>query len=117
MFSALDITPPDHQSLPPECPTVVVCHGLTGGSHESYVRNILVWVARPRAEGGLGGRGVVVNFRGCKSIHHLHAASCLFVKYEGSVLMHLCQALAPRSPPLDSILPERRQILASHCTT
>jgi predicted alpha/beta-fold hydrolase len=39
--------------------------GLTGGSHESYVRNILAVVTRPKAEGGLGWRAAVVNSRGC----------------------------------------------------
>ncbi|WVQ76121.1 hypothetical protein IAR50_005764 [Cryptococcus sp. DSM 104548] len=64
----IDVTPEDHYTLPPDAPTVVVCHGLTGGSHESYVRNILAWVIKPTAEGGLGGRGVVVNFRGCAGV-------------------------------------------------
>lgn len=59
--SAVDITPPHHESLPPNTPTVVVAHGLTGGSHESYVRNVLEWVVRPKEQGGLGGRGVVAN--------------------------------------------------------
>jgi len=55
------MTPPNHESLPPTAPTVLVCHGLTGNANESYVRNVLAWVARPKSEGGLGGRGVVVN--------------------------------------------------------
>ncbi|WVR03567.1 hypothetical protein IAU60_000559 [Kwoniella sp. DSM 27419] len=64
----IDATPEDHTELSPETPTVVVCHGLTGGSHESYVRNILAWVIKPKAEGGMGARGVVVNFRGCAGV-------------------------------------------------
>ncbi|TYJ51641.1 hypothetical protein B9479_007775 [Cryptococcus floricola] len=65
----LDVTPEDHHlKLAPDAPTVVVCHGLTGGSHESYVRNVLGWVVKPQSEGGLGGRGVVVNFRGCAGV-------------------------------------------------
>ncbi|ODN79060.1 anon-23da protein [Cryptococcus wingfieldii CBS 7118] len=65
----IDVTPKDHHlKLAPDAPTVVVCHGLTGGSHESYVRNILAWVIKPKSEGGLGGRGVVVNFRGCAGV-------------------------------------------------
>jgi len=60
-LSAVDITPPHHKELPPDAPTIVVAHGLTGGSHESYVRNVLEWVVRPVSEGGLGGRGVVAN--------------------------------------------------------
>ena len=59
--SAVDITPPSHDSLAASAPTVIVAHGLTGGSYESYVRNILEWVVRPKAHGGLGGRGVVAN--------------------------------------------------------
>ena len=38
------------------------------GSHESYVRAILAPAVTPKSEGGLGFRGVVVNFRGCKDI-------------------------------------------------
>jgi predicted alpha/beta-fold hydrolase len=60
-FSAVDITPPNHKDLPPDAPTIIVAHGLTGGSHESYVRNVLEWVVRPKSQGGLGGRGVVAN--------------------------------------------------------
>lgn len=60
-YSAVDITPPQHETLDPSAPTVVVAHGLTGGSHESYVRNVLEWVVRPKEQGGLGGRGVVAN--------------------------------------------------------
>lgn len=37
------------------------------GSHESYVRAVLAPAVTPKSEGGLGFRGVVVNFRGCKS--------------------------------------------------
>lgn len=36
------------------------------GSHESYVRAILAPVCTPVEQGGLGYRGIVVNFRGCK---------------------------------------------------
>ncbi|BGO97920.1 putative Lipid metabolism-related protein [Rhodotorula toruloides ATCC 204091] len=46
-------------------PILVVSHGLTGGSHESYVRNILAVVTRPKEQGGLGWRAAVVNSRGC----------------------------------------------------
>ncbi|KAN0060422.1 hypothetical protein ACQY0O_007752 [Thecaphora frezii] len=48
-------------------PTVVCLHGLTGGSHESYVRNCFSRLTAPKSEGGAGYRGVVVNFRGCAS--------------------------------------------------
>jgi hypothetical protein len=59
--SGLDFTPTHFDSFPEDTHTVVACHGLTGGSHESYVRNILAWVIKPKSEGGLGGRAVVVN--------------------------------------------------------
>ncbi|ORY25059.1 Alpha/Beta hydrolase protein [Naematelia encephala] len=64
----LDFAPLQHDTLPPATPTIVVCHGLTGGSHESYVRNIVAWAIRPRSEGGLNARAVVVNFRGCAGV-------------------------------------------------
>jgi predicted alpha/beta-fold hydrolase len=59
----LDFCPPHHEELPLDTPTLVVCHGLTGGSHESYVRNILAMAVKPKDEGGLGARGIVVNVR------------------------------------------------------
>jgi predicted alpha/beta-fold hydrolase len=47
--------------LMPPSPTVICFLG----SHESYVRNVLAPACTPVKEGGLGYRGVVVNFRGC----------------------------------------------------
>ena len=47
--------------MPDDAPTLVVCHGLTGGSHESYVRNVVAWLVKPKEDGGMGGRAVVVN--------------------------------------------------------
>ncbi|KAI5124550.1 hypothetical protein M0805_003072 [Coniferiporia weirii] len=65
----LDATPPAHDRvLPDDAPIVVVMHGLTGGSHESYVRAILAQAVRPKGEGGLCYRGIVVNFRGCAGV-------------------------------------------------
>jgi len=65
----LDFTPPtSEQVLSDETPIVVILHGLSGGSHESYVRAILSPVIAPVEEGGLGYRGVVVNFRGCAGV-------------------------------------------------
>ncbi|EST04805.1 hypothetical protein PSEUBRA_006106 [Kalmanozyma brasiliensis GHG001] len=49
-------------------PTVVCLHGLTGGSHESYVRNCFAHLTAPVSAGGLGYRAIVVNFRGCASV-------------------------------------------------
>ncbi|KAK4687337.1 ATP-dependent DNA helicase PIF1, partial [Tremellales sp. Uapishka_1] len=57
----VDIFPPLSTVLPDTAPVVIINHGLTGGSHESYVRKMAVWVAKPWEEGGLGGRTAVVN--------------------------------------------------------
>ncbi|KAI0065353.1 AB-hydrolase YheT [Artomyces pyxidatus] len=65
----LDFTPPaSERVLDDETPIIVALHGLTGGSHESYVRAILAPAVTPVAEGGLGYRGVVMNFRGCAGV-------------------------------------------------
>ncbi|TFK80926.1 AB-hydrolase YheT [Polyporus arcularius HHB13444] len=65
----LDFTPPaQERTLPDDTPIVVVLHGLTGGSHESYVRSILAPACTPVEQGGLGYRGIVVNFRGCAGV-------------------------------------------------
>lgn len=61
MSRGLDFTPKMFDTMSKDTPTIVVCHGLTGGSHESYVRNILAWVIKPKVDGGLGGRAVVIN--------------------------------------------------------
>ncbi|KAI0781038.1 AB-hydrolase YheT [Trametes elegans] len=65
----IDLTPPaQERTLKEDTPIVVVLHGLTGGSHESYVRAILAPACRPVEQGGLGYRGIVVNFRGCAGV-------------------------------------------------
>ncbi|KAJ7650145.1 Alpha/Beta hydrolase protein [Roridomyces roridus] len=64
----LDFTPADSNSVPPDAPIIVVNHGLTGGSHEPYVRAILAPACTPVSQGGLGYRAVVVNFRGCSGV-------------------------------------------------
>ncbi|KZT68995.1 AB-hydrolase YheT [Daedalea quercina L-15889] len=65
----LDATPPINEcELPEDTPIVIVLHGLTGGSHESYVRAILAPACTPVEQGGLGYRGIVVNFRGCAGV-------------------------------------------------
>ncbi|TFK54905.1 AB-hydrolase YheT [Heliocybe sulcata] len=62
----LDFTPPaNERTLPNDTPIIVVMHGLTGGSHEAYVRSILAPACTPVDKGGLGYRAMVVNFRGC----------------------------------------------------
>ncbi|WVF71276.1 hypothetical protein IAT40_006079 [Kwoniella sp. CBS 6097] len=63
----IDIFPPLSTSLPASSPVVMINHGLTGGSHESYVRDMVLWLTKPCEAGGLGARAAVVNFRGCAS--------------------------------------------------
>lgn len=46
-------------------PLIVTLHGLSGGSHETYVRLALEPMVRPKSEGGLGYDALVVNARGC----------------------------------------------------
>ncbi|KAI0374786.1 AB-hydrolase YheT [Pilatotrama ljubarskyi] len=65
----IDLTPPaQDRTLNDDTPIIVVLHGLTGGSHESYVRSILAPACTPVEQGGLGYRGIVVNFRGCAGV-------------------------------------------------
>ncbi|GAA5971557.1 hypothetical protein JCM11641_000638 [Rhodosporidiobolus odoratus] len=62
----IDFAPPIvNEDLFDDRPILVVSHGLTGGSHESYVRGILAIVTKPKEDGGLGWRAAVVNSRGC----------------------------------------------------
>ncbi|KAF8504044.1 Alpha/Beta hydrolase protein [Hysterangium stoloniferum] len=65
----LDFTGPTTQeNIDPGTTIVVVMHGLTGGSYESYVRSILSVICAARERGGPGYRGVVVTFRGCAGV-------------------------------------------------
>ncbi|KAF8798005.1 AB-hydrolase YheT [Phlegmacium glaucopus] len=64
----IDFAPSDQSKVPEDAPIVVVQHGLTGGSHESYVRAILRRACTPVEEGGLGYRAAVINFRGCAGV-------------------------------------------------
>ncbi|KAJ7170746.1 AB-hydrolase YheT [Mycena crocata] len=64
----LDFTPPDASTVRDDAPIIVVQHGLTGGSHEPYVRAILAPACTPIELGGLGYRAIVVNFRGCSGV-------------------------------------------------
>ena len=62
----IDFTPPFSHNLHPDTPIILVSHGVTGGSHEKYVRDILAAACAPKDRGGLGYRAAVANFRGCK---------------------------------------------------
>ncbi|EKM55427.1 uncharacterized protein PHACADRAFT_256045 [Phanerochaete carnosa HHB-10118-sp] len=65
----LDFAPNGSQPhIKENTPVIVVLHGLTGGSHESYVRAILAPACAPPEQGGLGYRAVVVNYRGCAGV-------------------------------------------------
>ncbi|KAG1501442.1 hypothetical protein G6F53_011079 [Rhizopus delemar] len=55
---ALDWT---HPLTDEQVPTLVVLHGLTGGSHESYIRSLLEVLVHPP----FNFRAVVMNSRGC----------------------------------------------------
>lgn len=64
----MDWAPADQLSVAVEAPIIVVKHGITGGSHEPYVRCILDTATRSISQGGLGYRAVVCNFRGCAGV-------------------------------------------------
>ncbi|VDB82928.1 unnamed protein product [Peniophora sp. CBMAI 1063] len=66
----LDFTPPRSagRTFSDDTPVIVVLHGLTGGSYESYVRAVLAPAITPASEGGLGYRAVVLNSRGCAGV-------------------------------------------------
>lgn len=124
--SGLDFAPPaEERTLEDETPIVVVLHGLTGGasrltprrrtsvrcrahsdaagSHESYVRSVLAPVCTPVEQGGLGYRGIVVNFRGCERSSFFH-----FLKLLPHVPVHIVLLSYPqRSPLITSELPRR----------
>ncbi|CAO3686254.1 unnamed protein product [Umbelopsis vinacea] len=57
----LDWSPPFSERPVDNTPTLVVLHGLTGGSHESYIRSLLAVVTKPP----FNYRAVVFNARGC----------------------------------------------------
>ncbi|KAF7374833.1 AB hydrolase-1 domain-containing protein [Mycena sanguinolenta] len=64
----LDFAPLDASTVRDDAPIIVVQHGLTGGSHEPYIRAVLAPACSPVEQGGLGYRAVVVNFRGCSGV-------------------------------------------------
>ncbi|GJJ12386.1 hypothetical protein Clacol_006628 [Clathrus columnatus] len=56
------------QKISNDITIVLMLHGISGGSNEAYVRSVLRHVCAPKYEGGLGYRGVVMNFRGCGNV-------------------------------------------------
>lgn len=58
------------QPQQPERPLLVLLHGLSGGSHESYIRSTVAEISKQAQYGGADGTGfecVVLNSRGCAS--------------------------------------------------
>ncbi|KAJ7219250.1 Alpha/Beta hydrolase protein [Mycena pura] len=95
----LDFAPADSSRVREDVPIIVVLHGLTGGSYESYVRSILVPACKPVEEGGLGYRAVVVNFRGCAGVP-VTSPQMYSAGYTGDIreaLVYISQ-LYPRAP-------------------
>jgi predicted alpha/beta-fold hydrolase len=69
----LDISPAivhaaERTDLDDAAPCVIILHGVMGGSREIYVRTLVAAVTAPTDRGGLGGRAVVVNSRGCGGV-------------------------------------------------
>ncbi|KAJ7205002.1 AB-hydrolase YheT [Mycena pura] len=64
----LDFAPIDTSHLDNNSPIIVAVPGLTGGSHEAYIRAILAPASTTAKNGGLGYRVVVVNLRGCAGV-------------------------------------------------
>ncbi|KAF9011214.1 Alpha/Beta hydrolase protein [Cyathus striatus] len=64
----LDFTPIDFREMKHDVPIVVVAHGLTGGSHEPYLRAAVKPIVTSTRNGGLGYRAVIVTFRGCAGV-------------------------------------------------
>ncbi|KAJ6524296.1 AB-hydrolase YheT [Mycena vulgaris] len=64
----LDFAPVDTSHLDDNSPIIVAVPGLTGGSHEAYIRAILCPASTNIKNGGLGYRVVVVNLRGCAGV-------------------------------------------------
>ncbi|WFD25191.1 hypothetical protein MNAN1_000157 [Malassezia nana] len=80
-------------------PTVVILHGLTGGSYESYVRNCVSKLSKPKEEGGHGMRCVVVNYRGCANTPLTSAqlySACKTTDFSSALL--LLTRMFPKSP-------------------
>ncbi|KAG8988341.1 hypothetical protein FRB90_002816 [Tulasnella sp. 427] len=82
-------------------PVIVVLHGLTGGSQESYIRSVLATACAPKSEGGLGARAVVVNFRGCCGVP-LTSPQLYSAAYTGDIRSALLYISAkyPKAPLL-----------------
>ncbi|KAI7905100.1 Alpha/Beta hydrolase protein [Cokeromyces recurvatus] len=79
-----------------ETPTLVVLHGLTGGSHESYIRCLLEIVTYPP----FNYRAVVMNSRGCANseIKTPQMYSGGYTDDFRVAIQHIQKRLAPNTP-------------------
>jgi len=98
---SIDIAPVSLANPAPDDtrPTVVILHGLTGGSYESYVRNCVAKLSKPKEEGGYDMRCVVVNFRGCANTPLTSAqlySACKTTDFSSALL--LLTRMFPKSP-------------------
>ncbi|KAA1474448.1 AB-hydrolase YheT [Dentipellis sp. KUC8613] len=62
---AIDVVPSDSTSSNATSPVLLVTHGLTGGSHEAYVRAAIKHLTSLRLDCGVTFAIVVLNSRGC----------------------------------------------------
>ncbi|KAF7721357.1 hypothetical protein EC973_004838 [Apophysomyces ossiformis] len=88
---ALDWTPGEKDT-----PTLVLLHGLTGGSHESYIRSVLEMIIQPP----FGYRGVVINNRGCANsdITTPQLYNGAYTEDVREALKHIQRQMAPGTP-------------------
>ncbi|KAG2192102.1 hypothetical protein INT46_006989 [Mucor plumbeus] len=93
---ALDWAPTKEGLENDETPTLVVLHGLTGGSHESYIRCLLEVLTYPP----FNYRAVVMNCRGCANseIKTPQMYSGGYTDDLRVVLAHIQKRLAPNTP-------------------
>ncbi|KAI8979669.1 Alpha/Beta hydrolase protein [Mycotypha africana] len=77
-------------------PTLVVLHGLTGGSHESYIRGLLEVLCYPP----FNYRAVVLNSRGCANseITSPQMYSGGYTEDLRAALIHIQKRLGPKTP-------------------
>ncbi|KAG0171069.1 hypothetical protein DFQ28_010557 [Apophysomyces sp. BC1034] len=79
-----------------DTPTLVLLHGLTGGSHESYIRSVLEIIIQPPFRY----RGVVINNRGCANsdITTPQLYNGAYTEDVRVALKHIQRTVAPGTP-------------------
>ncbi|KAL0082140.1 Alpha/Beta hydrolase protein [Phycomyces blakesleeanus] len=93
---SLDWTLPLDKRPLGDTPTLVCLHGLTGGSHESYIRGVLELITSPP----FNYRGVVLNARGCGNteITTPRLFNAAYTDDIREVVKHIQSKLAPGTP-------------------